>query len=130
VHHISEHDTSEVIEMSNPRLSRRAAVALGTAAAALLTAAIVWNQASGDPPPPDLHGCAVAAERVMTAQYYTITVMQIIGPRPIRACRGLTHAQYAEALSQTYVIEYGPLMSHQPLPRQMPPPSYKALSSR
>jgi hypothetical protein len=119
-----------VIEMSSPRLSRRAAVALGTAAAALLTAAIVWNQASGDPPPPDLHGCAVAAERVMTAQNYTITVMQIIGPRPIRACSRLTHGQYARALSLTYVIEYGPLMSHEPLPPEMPPPSYKALSSR
>lgn len=130
MHDASEHDTSEVVEISRPRLSRRAVVALGTAAAVLLTAAIGWNQAAGDRQPPDLHGCAVAAERVMSAQNYTITVMQIIGPRPIRACAGLTHAQYADALSLTYVIEYGPLMSHQPLPRQMPPPSYKALSSR
>jgi hypothetical protein len=124
------HDTSEVAEIIRPRLSRRALVALATAATTLLVAALAWNHASGVPAPPDLHGCAVAAGRVMAAQNYTVTVMEFIGPHQIRACRQLTRAQYAQALSQTYVIEYGRIMSHQPLPREMPPPSYKALSSR
>jgi hypothetical protein len=114
-----------VAELTYPSFPVRALVALAAALVVLVPVAIAQNESG-----PSEHGCAVAAEHVMVAQGYTAAMMALIGTGPVRACRGLSRQQYAQALLDTYQIEYGRFLSRQPMPRDMPPPAVKARSAR
>ncbi|HEX9031205.1 MAG TPA: hypothetical protein VF834_05130 [Streptosporangiaceae bacterium] len=113
-------------ELSYPRFPLRAFVVIGAVLAAFFAAAIVASSGGG----PSLRGCAVAAERVMAAHGYSADLMELDGPRAVRACRGLTGRQYAQALRRTYRIEYGGRLPRQPLSHDVPPAAYKSLSAR
>lgn len=112
-------------ELTYPSIPRRVIAALGAALAALCAAAIVVNLSG-----PDVRGCAAAAGRVMAARNYSIDAMRRIGPGRLPACRGLTAGEYRQAVADAYVIEYGRRLPSVPLSRDMPPPSFRALSAQ
>jgi hypothetical protein len=114
-----------VNDLSYPRFPVRVFLAGGMLAVALAITAIVVPDSG-----PDVPACAAAAERVMVARTYTVNMMALIGPGPIRQCRGLSASQYAQALADTYRIEYGRSLPRVPVSQGVPPPDYKALSAR
>jgi hypothetical protein len=111
-------------ELSYPAFPRRAFLAAGTVLLALIATAIVINKSG-----PSVRACAVAAARVMERRHDTVAMMELAGPRSVPACRDLTAARYAQALADTYRIEYGRLLPRAPLSYDMPPPAYKARSA-
>lgn len=112
-------------ELTYPRFPVRALVAIAVALAALVPVAIALN-AGG----PSERACAIAAERIMAARGYPVALMELTGPGAVRACHGLSRQQYAQSLLATYLIEYGKHLPSVPLPREVPPPAFKALSAR
>lgn len=119
-------------ELSYPSFPRRAFLAAGAALLAFVAAVVLVNASAdaGAGTGPGLRACAVAAERVMVAENYSVAIMELTGPDSVRACHGLTERQFARALSRTYEIEYGGRLPKQPVSFNMPPPTFKALSSR
>ncbi len=111
-------------ELSYPAFPGRAFLAAGTVLLVLVAAAIVVNKNG-----PSVSACAAAAERVMVARNYSVEMMELAGPGSVPACRGLTVDQYAQALLDTYRIEYGRLLPRTPVRYDLPPPSYKARSA-
>jgi len=96
----------------------------GAALLALMAVAFVVNRSG-----PSVPRCARAAERVMVARQYSVGTMELAGQRSVPACRGLSDAQYVQALLDTYEIEYGGLLAKVPNNYAIPPPSYKARSA-
>jgi len=96
----------------------------GAVLLALMAVAFVVNKSS-----PSVPRCAHAAERVMIARQYSVGMMELAGQRSVAACRGLSDAQYVQALLDTYQIEYGRLLAKVPNDNAVPPPSYKARSA-
>ena len=111
-------------ELRYPAFPKRAFLAAGTALLALMAVAIVVNRSG-----PSVRACAYAAERVMVAWDYSVTVMELDGKRSLPACRGLSDSSYVQALLDTYGIEYGGLLPRKPINYAVPPPSYKARSA-
>ena len=111
-------------ELRYPAFPKRAFLAAGTALLALMAVAIVVNRSG-----PSVRACAHAAERVMVARDYSVTVMELDGKRSVPACRGLSDSSYVQALLDTYKIEYGGLLPRESIGYAVPPPSYKARSA-
>jgi len=111
-------------ELRYPAFPKRALLAAGTALLALMAVAIVVNRSG-----PSLRACAYAAERVMVARDYSVRMMELDGKGSVPACRGLSDASYAQALLDTYRIEYGRLLPRESINYAVPPPSYKARSA-
>ena len=65
----------------------------------------------------------------MVARQYPVRTMELAGQSSVPACRGLSDAQYVQALLDTYQIEYGKLLAKTPDNYAVPPPSYKARSA-
>lgn len=112
-------------ELSYPAFPKRAFLAIGAVALALMAGAVIVNHGGRS-----LHGCAIAAERVMAARSYSADMMELIGPGTVPACRGLTARQYAQALLDAYRIEYGRHLPEVPINYAVPPPAFKALSAQ
>jgi hypothetical protein len=89
-----------------------------------MAVAFVVNRSS-----PSVPACAHAAERVMVARQFSVDMMELAGRGSVRACRGLSEAQYVQALLDTYQIEYGRLLAKVPNNYAVPPPSYRARSA-
>lgn len=111
-------------ELTFPAFPARALATAGAVLLALVAAAVAVN-GSG----PDLAACARAAAQVMSARGYSVGMMELAGPGAVGACRGLSSGQYAQALLQTYQIQYGGRLARTPVSDNMPPPSYKSLSA-
>jgi len=111
-------------ELRYPAFPKRAFLAAGTALLALMAVAIVENRSG-----PSVRACAYAAERVMVARNYSVTMMELAGRESVPACRGLSDATYVQALLDTYRIEYGRLLPRASINYAVPPPSYKARSA-
>jgi hypothetical protein len=111
-------------ELRYPAFPKRALVAGGTVLVALMVGALLFNRSG-----PTVPACARAAERVMVARQYSVSMMELAGQRSVPACRGLPDAQYVQALLDTYQIEYGGLLAKVPNNYAVPPPSYKARSA-
>jgi hypothetical protein len=111
-------------ELRYPAFPKRALVAGGTALLALMAVAFVVNRSS-----PSVQACAHAAERVMVARQFSVDMMELAGRGSVGACRGLSEAQYVQALLDTYQIEYGRLLAKVPSNYAVPPPSYRARSA-
>ena len=111
-------------ELRYPAFPRRAFLAAGTALLALMAAAIIVNRSA-----PTVGGCARAAERVMASRNLSVTAMRRAGQGSVSACRGLSGAQYGQALLDTYRIEFGRRLPRVPVRYAIPPPSYKARSA-
>jgi hypothetical protein len=114
-------------ELSYPRFPSRLFVLAGALVAVLIATAFALQDNRSRP---HVHACAVAAERVMVTRNYSAEVMGLIGPDPIAACHGLSSGQYAQALADTYRIEYGRFLSRVPLSHEVPPPAFKSLSAQ
>jgi hypothetical protein len=112
-------------ELRYPALPKRALVVASTALLALMAVAFVVNRTG-----PSVPACARAAERVMVARQYSVGMMELAGQGSVPACRGLSDAQYEQALLDTYQIEYGKLLAKAPNNYAVPPPSYKARSAQ
>ncbi len=112
-------------ELTYPAFPRKALVAIGAALVALCAVALVIN-GSG----PDERGCAIAAERVMAARNYSVFTMSRMGPDRLPACRGLTAGQYGQAVADGYRLEYGGRLPSASIARNVPPPSFRALSAQ
>ncbi len=111
-------------DLRYPAFPRRAFLAVGTALIALMAVAIIVNRSG-----PSVGACAHAAERVMVAREYSVETMELTGQGSVPACRGLSAAQYVQALLDTYQIEYGRLLPGSSVNYAIPPPSYKARSA-
>jgi len=111
-------------DLRYPAFPKRAFLAAGTTLLALMAVAVIVNRGG-----PSVGACAHAAERVMVARDYSVETMELPGARSVQACRGLSHAQYVQALLDTYQIEYGRLLPRAPISHAVPPPSYKARSA-
>jgi hypothetical protein len=114
-----------VSDLTYPRFPRRALAALGAVLTALCAVAIVVNKSG-----PDVRGCAAAAERVMAARNFSVDAMTRIGPGRVAACRGLSAGEYRQAVADAYGIEYERRLPDTPVSRDIPPPSFRALSAR
>jgi hypothetical protein len=112
-------------ELTYPGFPRRAFAAFGAVLAALCAAAIVVNKSG-----PDVPGCAAAAERVMAARNLSVGATARLGPGRLPACRGLSAAEYRQAVADAYVIAYRHRLPDVPVSRDIPPPSFRALSAR
>jgi hypothetical protein len=122
---VKPHMRASVTELTYPNFPRRALAVLGAVLAALSAVAIVVNKSG-----PDVRGCAAAAERVMAARNYSVAAMARIEPGRVPACRGLSAAEYRQAVADAYGIEYGRRLPDVPVSRDFPPPSFRALSAR
>jgi len=111
-------------ELRYPAFPQRALVIGGAALLVLMAVALLVNRSG-----PTVPACARAAERVMVARQYSVGMMELAGQGSVPACRGLSRAQYAQALLDTYRIEYGRLLGKVPYDYAVPPPSYKARSA-
>jgi hypothetical protein len=111
-------------ELRYPAFPKRALLAVGTALLALMAVAFIVNRSG-----PSVPACARAAERVMVARQYSLSMMELAGRGSVPACRRLSDAQYVQALLDTYQIEYGRLLAKVPNNYAVPPPSYKARSA-
>ena len=96
----------------------------GLVALALAAGALVINESG-----PDVHRCAVAAEHAMAAHDYSLSAMRAGGPGRLPACRGLSAAQYGQAVLDGYQLEFGGILPRSPAPRDLPPPGYRARSA-
>jgi hypothetical protein len=116
---------SPVTELTYPAFPRRALGAFGAVLVALCGVAIAVNRSG-----PDVPGCAAAAARVMTARNYSVPAMTRLGPGRVAGCGGLTTGQYAQAVADAYVIDYGRRLPHAPVSGNVPPASFRALSAQ
>jgi hypothetical protein len=114
-----------VTELTYPSFPRRGFLTIGAVVLALVAAAILANRSSAD-----LRACAVAAERVMAARNYSVATMELIGPGPISACRGLTASQFDQAVLAAYRIEYGGRLPTRSIRDDAPPPAFRARSAQ
>ncbi len=112
-------------ELTYPSFPKRAFAVAGAVVLVLIAAAIVVNESG-----PSVPGCARAARHVMTRRDYSLDRMRLNGPGSVPACRGLTAGQFADAVVIAYQAEYGRFLPRVPITRDLPPPSYKALSAQ
>ncbi len=112
-------------ELSYPKFPLRPLAAIGVLTVALGTGAILINRSQ-----PSVGDCAAAAEHIMASHDYSVSRMRADGPGPIRACHGLSAGQFSQALLDGYVIEYGRNLPRTPIPHDVPPPGYRAISAR
>jgi hypothetical protein len=111
-------------DLRYPAFPKRAFLAAGTALLALMAVALIVNRGGSS-----VGACAQTAERIMVARDYSVEMMELTGQRSVPACRGLSDAQYVQALLDTYKIEYGGLLPESSINYAVPPPSYKARSA-
>lgn len=114
-----------VPELAYPSFPWRPLLAAGAAVLALAMAAIALNGHR-----PDVRGCAIAAARVMAVHDYSPGLLRMTGQRAIPACRSLTSGQFEQALSDTYLIEFGGRLPSTPAFGDLPPPAFRASSAR
>jgi len=114
-----------VTEATYPRFPVRGYAIAGLVALALAAGAIVVNESG-----PDVRRCAVAAEHAMAAHDYSVGAMRADGPGRLPACHGLSAGQYGQAVLDGYELEYRGILPRSPVPRDLPPPAYKARSAR
>lgn len=112
-------------DLTYPAFPKRAFLAAGAVLLALMAVAVMVNKST-----PTVHGCAVAAERVMAARNYSARQMGLLGPGSVRACRGLTVGQFDQALLDTYQIEYGRHLPKASITYAEPPPAFKTISAQ